>query len=80
LCHSLDFAVAKVNHCLGTGCHIVFMGHENDRDSLSVQLIKQVQNVIRRARVQSSGGLIGEEESWLIDNRSRNSHPLLLAT
>jgi hypothetical protein len=48
-CHALDLTVAKMNHSLSTRCHIVFMGDENDRDALSVQLIKQVQNVVRRA-------------------------------
>src|SRR5438034_279778 len=43
-----------------------------------VDLQQQLDDLPRCRRVQVAGGLIGEEDPWIMDERPRDGHPLLL--
>ena len=55
------------------------VGHENDAVALAVQLLEEGQDLLARARVESPGGLVGEEERGTVGQGARDGHPLALA-
>src|SRR5260370_1640440 len=62
--HVHDLAVVR--------CH-------QDRGASRIDLQEQLNDLPRGGRVQVSGGLIGEKNSRVMDERPRDRHPLLLA-
>ena len=76
---AFDPAVTEMSHLLSASSHIVFMRDEHQRDALFVQRIKQIQHVVRGARVEGPRRFVCQQESGLVDDGSYNGHPLLLA-
>ena len=59
--------------------HIFIVGDEDDGDAFFlVQLLKNPQDILRRARIQIARRLIREQYRRPVDQRARNGHPLLL--
>ena len=56
------------------------MRHDQDRDALCVQLLKERHHFYRRATVEISRRLVGEQKARLGDECARDRHPLLLST
>ena len=44
-----------------------------------VQLLEQLDDLVRGAAVERAGRLVGEEDVRVVDERARNRHALLLA-
>jgi hypothetical protein len=56
------------------------VGHHHDRlPELADRLAQEVQDVGRGVRVEVAGGLVGEDQIGLVDQRPGARHPLLLA-
>jgi hypothetical protein len=56
------------------------VGHHHDRlPELADRLPQEVQDVGRGVRVEVAGGLVGEDQIGLVDQRPGAGHPLLLA-
>jgi hypothetical protein len=68
----LDAAVREARHRR-------IVRHHHDAASLMVQLAQDAQHDLFVLRVQAAGGLIGQHDLGIVDQRARNAHPLLLA-
>src|SRR5205823_10043425 len=55
------------------------VGDEQDRLAVALKLAKEFHHLVAAARVERSGGLIGEQKRGIIDQGPRNRDALLLA-
>ncbi len=54
------------------------MGHEQDGLALCVQLVEEVQDLLRRLAVEVAGRFVREDQGRVVDQRARDRDPLLL--
>ena len=58
-----------------------FMGDQNDGEPLlAVERDQRFHDLVRGARIEIAGRLVGKQQAWRIDQRPRDRDPLLLAT
>ncbi len=71
--------VMELDAPVGQRADLRVMGHEDDRVPGPVQAGEDLENDARVILVEISRGLVGQDESRLIDERARDADPLLLA-
>ena len=74
-----EHAVVEHDFTLGATRHESVMGDHDDRGALVMQLAEQVEDDLLVLLVQVAGGLIGENQLRVVDQRTRDAHALLLA-
>ncbi len=74
-----DQTVADHHGALGSGGHIGLVGDEHDRPAAGVQLVEQREHVGARRGVEVAGGLVGQDQGRVGDERTGNGDALLLA-
>jgi acyl-CoA thioesterase-1 len=76
----LDPPVAHPDHALGVLGDAGVVRHQDDGDPLLlVELLEHLQHLLARARVEVAGGLVGEQQARLVDERAGDRDALLLA-
>jgi hypothetical protein len=73
-----DAAVTKAHDALTVRSNFVFVRHDDDRLSFGVQLTEERQDLDRGLAVEISRGFVGEQNRWVIQNRSRDRNALPL--
>jgi hypothetical protein len=68
------------DHAPGIGGDVLFVGHHEDGDSRPVQAQEDVHDLRAGPAVQVAGGLVGQDDRWRVDQRSRDGDSLLLPT
>ena len=63
---------------MGVGGHLGIVRHQDDGDSLRVELLEHPQDFDARVRIEIAGGLVGQNEHGPIHQRAADRHPLLL--
>ena len=74
-----DLAMMQLDAPVGQPRHHRIMRHHDDGASLLMKLAQQPQHDFFVDRVQISRRFIGQNNSWIVDQRPRNAHPLLLS-
>ena len=74
-----DPPVAKVDDPLGSFPNLLLVGHQQNRHPLGVEVIEYGEHFFCGARIEGSGGFVGQEERGAVDDRSRYGYSLLLA-
>ena len=73
-------AIAKADDPGGVFRDVGLMSHENDRQpGVAIQPLEDAHDFDRRSRVEIASRLVGEEQRWLVDERTRDCDALLLA-
>jgi hypothetical protein len=74
-----DDTVLQPHQALAARGHVGFVRDDDDGQALlAVERTQQVQHLFGGARVQVAGGLVGQQQRWLVDQRARDGHALLL--
>src|SRR5215471_10269054 len=75
-----DHAITHVHHTIkvGGGLRIV-SNHHDGLAKIFVQLPQHLEHGFRILGVKVSGGLVGQQDFWLVYDRSRDGYALLLA-
>ncbi len=76
----LDSTVAHPHHPPRPRGDAVFMRDHDDRLARAVQVAEQLHDLVARARVEVTRGLISQNDLWIVDQCAGNRHALLLAT
>src|SRR5712692_282920 len=75
-----DDAVVEADHPGKVGCHPVqIVGRNDDRHSLMVDLVEEVDDIVSGANVEPGRGFIQEDQVRLSDQRAAEKDRLLLA-
>src|SRR5690348_344793 len=64
---------------MGVCCNVRFMGHQDDRNPLTIEYFQDHHDVSARLSIHTSRRLIGQEELGGCEQGPRNRHALLLA-
>ena len=75
----LDLSVAETDDPAAAGADLVFVGHQNNCAPFAVEPVEQVENFERRDRVEVAGRLVGQNEVRVVNERTGDGDPLLLA-
>src|SRR5579863_202874 len=75
----LDFAVAEADDAVGVGGDIRFMGDEDDGVAVLVQPPEERHDFLAGLRIEIAGGLVGEEDRRIVDERASDGHALALS-
>src|SRR5579864_192243 len=70
----------QLNAAVGESGHYGVVRHHDDRAALLMELTQQAENDFFVLRVEIAGGLVGQNNSGVVDQRSRDADALLLAT
>src|SRR6185436_14160344 len=73
-----DFAILQAHDALAVGGDIGLVRHDDDRLSVSVQLVEQGEDLDARLRIEITGRLVGEQDRRIRDERARDRDPLAL--
>src|SRR6185437_233283 len=63
---ALDHSVLNMDHSVGVGGDVVFVGDEDDGIAFGMKAIEQGHDFVTGLRVQVSGGLVGKNYGWTI--------------
>ena len=75
-----DLAVGDADYPVRVRSDLGVVRHQQKRDPLlDVEPAEQFQDLLTGPRVEVSGGLVGQEQDRLVDQRTGDRHPLLLA-
>ena len=74
-----DQAVAHVDDAPGVGRDVRLVGDQDDGLAGVVELLEDADDLLRGARVEVAGGLVGEQDRRVGDQGAGDGHPLLLA-
>ncbi|MPM20525.1 hypothetical protein SDC9_66955 [bioreactor metagenome] len=74
-----DFSVIDRDDACGTGRYFLRVGDHDDQLTGFGNVLDDVQHLISRLRVQSSGRFIGNDDIRIIDQRAGDGHTLLLS-
>src|ERR1700675_26933 len=74
-----DFPVAEHQHTLGEPCDVLFVGHQNNSQSLVIQILKNLHDFDRRTAVKIASRLVSQQDRRTVDQSSRNRDALLLS-
>ena len=77
---ALDHSVLNMDHSVGVGGDVVFVGDEDDGIAFGMKAIEQGHDFVTGLRVQVSGGLVGKNYGWTIHKCTRNRDSLPLTT
>ncbi len=72
-------AVRQLDAAVGHAADRRRMGHHQNRVPAVVQLVQQFEHDVLVGFVEIAGGLVGQNQLGLIDQRARDGHALLLA-
>src|SRR2546425_7634710 len=72
-------AVAEGEAATGVGGDVELVGDEHDGQPAAVEALQERQHFHARARVEVAGGLVGQDDGRIVDERPRDGHALLLA-
>ena len=75
---ALDHSVHDANGPMGVGGHVGIVRHQDDGDSLGVELLEHPQDFDARVRIEVARRLVGQQQARAIDQRAADRHPLLL--
>ena len=75
-----DAAVVQVHAAVGEARHHRIVRDHHDGAALLVELAQQAQHDLFVLRVEIAGGLVGEDDARIVDERARDAHALLLAS
>src|SRR5688500_4974411 len=64
---------------MSAGRDVVFVGDQNDRVALFMELLEKFHDLVTGFRVESTGRLIGEQNRRMIYESPGNGNPLALA-
>ena len=73
-----DAPVAEAHDAVRVARDILLVGDDEDRLSRGVELDEEPDDLVRRLGVEVPGGLVGEEDARLIDQRPRDGDALAL--
>src|SRR6266568_1106227 len=76
---SFDLAVAEVNRPAGMARDGFVVRHQDDGLALFVEVVENLENLDAGTGIEVAGGLVGQDDERLIDERSRDGDALLLA-
>ena len=71
--------VAHAHHPLGVLGDLLLVGDHDERAARRVQVVEQVQHARGAGAVERAGGLVGQQQHRVRDDRARDRHALLLA-
>ena len=74
-----DLAVGDHDRAVGAGSTSFIVGHHDDRLAFGHQPCEEFENALGRARVEIACGLVGDDQSGIVGQRSGNGDALLLA-
>src|SRR5208282_3407025 len=74
-----DLAILEVNDAVGVLGDIVFVADQHDGVALLVQAVEQGHDLGAGLRVQVAGGLVGQDDGGIVDQRAGDGHTLPLA-
>src|SRR5438128_3599717 len=72
-------AIAEGEAPARVGGDIELVGDEDDREPFAVEALQERQHLHARPRVEVAGGLVGQDDRRVVDERSRDGDALLLA-
>ena len=72
--------IMKPNDACAMGGHGILVGDDQHGLPFLMQAAEDLENVRTGARVEVAGGFISKQDRRLVEERSRDCHPLLLAT
>src|SRR5512139_706893 len=70
--------VAEGEQARREGRDVVLVRHQDHGDAGAVLLLQQRHHLEARRRVERAGGLVGEDQLGVVDERAGDRHPLLL--
>ncbi|MPN11909.1 hypothetical protein SDC9_159218 [bioreactor metagenome] len=73
-----DFSVIDRNDACGAGRYFLRVGYHDDKLAGFGDVLDDVQHLVRRLRVQSSGRLIRNDDIRIVDQSAGDGHTLLL--
>jgi hypothetical protein len=63
----LDLAILHPNPAVRGLCHLVAMGHDDERELARVaQVVQQVNDLVLALAVEVAGRLVREQEGWVV--------------
>src|SRR5690349_24389854 len=74
-----DPAVAQLDDAIAVRRILFRVRDLNDRRAFVIQLLEQLHDLTTLTRVQIAGGLVGENDFWFCNDRTRDADQLLLA-
>ena len=74
-----DHAVFDVDDPISMLGNIGFVGDQNNRIALAVQVFHEFHNFIAGLRIQVAGRLVGQDDGWIIDQGAGNGDALALS-
>ena len=74
----LHLSVAEEDVARGVLGNLGVVGHEDDGVTLVVEFLKQDKHLERRAGVEVTGGFVGEDDGWVVDERTGDGYTLHL--
>ena len=76
----LHLAVAEEDVARGVLGNLGVVGHEDDGVALIVEFLEEDKHLKRRACVEVTGGLVGEDDGGVVDERTGDGYSLHLTT
>src|SRR5437899_789375 len=75
-----DFAIAHDQIAPGVASNVELVSYHHDGNSLFVEFLKYAHNLDTGLTVEIAGGFVGQQKRRLVNQRSSNGDPLLLAS
>ena len=76
---ALDHSIDDADGPMGVSGHLGIVRHQNDGDSLGVELLEHPQDFDARVRIEIAGGFVGQHQRGTVDQSAADGHPLLLS-
>src|SRR5487761_2250653 len=74
-----DLAVAEGDASLGEAGHLRVVGDHDDGVAVAVEVLEEVGDDLLVGCVEVSGGFVGEEDGWVVDEGAGDADALLLS-
>ena len=74
-----DLAVAEGDAALGEGGHLGVVGDHDDGVAVAVEVLEELGDDLLVGGVEVAGGLVGEQDGWVVDEGAGDADALLFA-
>lgn len=74
-----DLAMAEGDLSLSESCHLGIVGDHDDGVTIAVKILQKLGDDGLVGCIEVAGGFVGEQDGWVVNERTRDTYTLLLA-